>query len=84
MAEYTNKEIKEVKRLLRTAGNPVMYRKYLSIHLHMQGYTNKIIADMLNLDQHTIGSYIRIYKSQGADGLIPKKPSGRPKFRPVQ
>ena len=80
MAEYTKKEIKEIKCLLRTAGNPVMYRKYLTISLHMKGFTNKQIAEMLDLDQHTVGSYVRIYKSQGVDGLIPQKPSGRPKF----
>jgi len=80
VADYTQKEIKEIRRLLRTAGNSVMYRKYLSIHLHMKGYTNKLIAETLDLDQHTVGSYIRIYKSQGVDGLIPIKPSGRPRF----
>ena len=80
MVDSTKKEVKEIKRLMRTAGSPVMYRKYLAIRLHMKGYTNKFIADTLDLDQHTVGSYIRIYKLQGANGLVPKKSSGRPRF----
>jgi len=46
----------------------------------MKGLTNKYIAGITELDQHTVGVYINTYKSVGIDGLIPKKPPGRPRY----
>lgn len=80
MTNYPKGEINAIRSLLRTTKNPVMYRKYLVIRLHMKGNTNKRIAGMLDLDQHTVGDYIKAYKTQGIDGLIPKKSPGRPSF----
>ena len=57
-----------------------MHRKYLVIHLHMKGYTNKHIAEIVEIDRKTVGTYIRKYGVWGVDGLIPKKPPGRPRF----
>jgi putative transposase len=75
---YTNEEVTAINQLLRTTKDTVMQRKYLVIRLHMKGLTNKHIAEIVDLEQHTVGIYINTYKSAGADGLIPQKPPGRP------
>jgi putative transposase len=80
MNPYTNEEINAIRKLLRTAKSPVMYRKYLVIRLHMKGFTNKRIAEIVDLDRQTVGIYIGQYKSVGIDGLVPKKRPGRPRF----
>ena len=46
----------------------------------MKGFTNKKISETTDLDPHTIGIYINTYKTFGVDGLVPKKPPGRPSF----
>jgi len=79
MKHYTQEELNSLEKLLQTAKNRVMYRKYLVVHLHMRGYSNRQIADMLGLNKNTIGIYINTYKAQGAVGLVPKKQSGRPR-----
>jgi len=56
----------------------LMYRKYQTLHLHMNGETNKRIAEIVGLERKTIGRYIRIYAKDGIDGLLPKRPPGRP------
>jgi len=73
-------EIERVEKLMKAAKNSVMYRKYLVIHLHLKGYSNLAIADMVGLNKNTIGIYINAYAAKGADGLIPKKSPGRPRF----
>jgi putative transposase len=80
METYTKEEIITIRKLLRSTKDPVMYRKYLVIRLHMNGQTNKSIAETVDLAPHTVGIYINTYKSQGIDGLVPKKPPGRPRF----
>ena len=69
MKRYTQEEISALEKLLQTSKNRVMYRKYLVVHLHMKGYTNLQIADMLGLNKNTVGIYINTYNTQGADGF---------------
>ena len=80
MKHYTKEEIEAVEKLMNEAKNRVMYRKYLVVSLHMKGHTNLRIAEMLNLDKNTVGVYINSYNARGADGLVAKKPPGRPRF----
>ena len=80
MKNYTEEEIKAMRKLHRETKNSVMQRKYLAICLHMEGNTNKRIADIIGLDEHTISIYINTYDAQGTEGLIPKKSPGRPKL----
>lgn len=79
MKHYTQEEISTLEKLLQTTKKNVMYRKYLVVHLHMKGYTNLQIADMLGLNKNTVGIYINTYDTQGADGLVPVRQTGRPK-----
>jgi putative transposase len=75
---YTKDEKATIKRLMKTTKNTVMQRKYLVIHLHMRGYKNNEIAPIVSLNQQTVGIYVNTYNNLGLDGLIPKKPPGRP------
>jgi putative transposase len=77
---YTQEEISAVEKLMKAAKEQVMYRKLLVVHLHMKGHTNLQIAEMMDLNKNTVGIYIKEYKIQGPDGLIPKKSPGRPSF----
>ena len=72
MKNYTGGEKQEIRKLMHITKNTVMYRKYLVIHLHMKGLTNTQIAEIVDLDYHTVGIYIKKYNSSGIEGLTPK------------
>lgn len=80
MRSYTQEEIQAMRMLERATKNTVMKRKYLSVCLHMEGYTNKNIAKIVGINEMTVGIYINAYRQRGTEGLIPKKQTGRPKF----
>ena len=65
---------------MRKTKNTVLQRKYQVIFLHMEGYTNTDIADIVALNRKTVGIYISQFIAGGVEGLIPKKPPGRPGF----
>jgi putative transposase len=46
----------------------------------MKGYTNKKIAEIIDMSPHTVGIYVNQYNTFGADALVPKNPPGRPRF----
>jgi len=75
---YTKEEKSKIRKLMRATKSAVMHRKYLVISLHMRGYTNRKIAGIVTLDEHTVGIYINTYKMHGTEALIPKKSSGPP------
>jgi putative transposase len=80
MKKYSMEETENIDKLYHATKDTVMQRKYLVIRLHMKGYTNKEITEVVGLDRTTIKSYIIKYAAWGADGLIPKKSPGRPGF----
>jgi putative transposase len=45
----------------------------------MEGHTNKEIAGIVDVNEHTVSDYIYAYDTGGIEGLIPKKSPGRPK-----
>lgn len=78
--EYTSEQIAEIEYALHHTKNTRLQQRYQAIYLSMQGYMNKEISKMMNLQPKTIGLYINHYLSDGIDGLIPIKQSGRPPF----
>jgi putative transposase len=80
MKHYTQEEIDAFEIVLKTTKKHVMYRKFLVVSLHMKGYTNRQIAEMMSLNKNTVGIYVNTYIALGTDGLIPKKSPGRPRF----
>jgi putative transposase len=80
MKEYTKEEIENIEKLYHSTKNTVMQRKYMVLRLHMKGYTQKQIAEVVGIDRTTVSDYIVKYIARGAEGLIPKKSPGRPSF----
>jgi len=80
MTTYTSEEKAIIKDLMHTTTSTVMQKRYLVLHMHMQGHTNQKIAGLVGLSGHTVGTYVNTYKSCGLDALVPKKPPGRPPF----
>jgi len=81
-SENTNEkeELKILKNLLRTTDNKRMHIRYQVIILHLRNYTNIHISKIMELNQHTVGTYINSYKKDGINGLAIGKPTGCPRF----
>jgi transposase len=78
MENYTKADRGEIKKLMRKTKEVVIHRKLQSILLHMKGYQNTRIAEIVGVDRKTVGRYIIQFKSGGVESLVPKKPPGRP------
>jgi transposase len=74
-----NPQIQEIKAAIKKNKSKNMHVKYMVIYHHLQGESNVDIAYMYDLCAHTIGSYIRKYKTSGLEGLTPLPKSGAPK-----
>lgn len=77
---YTPEQIAEIQYELHHTKNIRLQQRYQAIFLSMQGHMNKDVAQMMDLQLKTVGFYINHYLSEGLEGLIPLKQSGRPPF----
>lgn len=83
--EGHEQEIEILKRLAKATKSVRMYKRYSVILWHFQGLTNRKIAEIENLEQHTVGVYIKNYKEKGIEGLEMKHSSGaKRKLNPNQ
>lgn len=64
------KEVNELIRLAKATKSVRMYKRYAVVLKHFQGLTNREIAKMENLEEHTVGNYIKNYNAKGGRGLI--------------
>ena len=62
-------DIKEIKNALKNTKNVRLYKRYSVLLKHFEGFTNRKIAEMENIDEHTVGIYIKNYKANKLDGL---------------
>ena len=62
-------DIKEIITALKNTKNVRLYKRYSVVLKHFEGFTNRKIAEMENIDEHTVGSYIKNYKANKLDGL---------------
>jgi biotin synthase-related radical SAM superfamily protein len=46
-----------------------LYKPYSVLLNLFEGFTNRKIAKMENIDEHTVGSYIKNYKANKLEGL---------------
>ena len=72
---YDN-EIQELKIALRKTKNVRMHKRYSVLLRHFEGFTNKKIAEMEDLEPHAVGNYIKNYKLNGLAGLEIKHSNG--------
>ncbi len=69
----------ELESAMKNAENARMYVRYSVVLKHFQGLSNKDIAKMECLEEHTVGNYIKNYKNKGLDGLVMNKSTGAPR-----
>lgn len=74
-----NSEIQNIKKAMKETKNKRMYQRYMVILYHLQGYTNNHISDIIDLCAHTVGTYIKKYKTQGISGLEMGHSPGAPR-----
>lgn len=78
-AKIRNKEEKEqLDDALRSSQKKVWYRRLQIIALSAKRHTVEQLSKMFDLSKATIRSYIKSYNQRGLDGLMPRKPPGRP------
>lgn len=80
LSDKNDFQIQELKNAIKINKDKRMHIKYLVICNHLNGFQNIEISKMVGLCQHTVGTYIRKYKSLGLDGLVPKPKSGAPRM----
>ena len=77
--------IMQLKSEMKNCKNKRMYIRYSVILKHFQGLTNKDIAKLENLEEHTVGRYIKNYNAKGIEGLVMNTSPGAPrKLSPKQ
>jgi transposase len=54
---------------LKNTKNVRLYKRYSVVLRYFEGFTNRKIAEMENIDKHTVGSYIKNYKANKLEGL---------------
>ncbi|MFL0163638.1 winged helix-turn-helix domain-containing protein [Candidatus Clostridium helianthi] len=62
-------EVKEIKNDLKHIKNLKLYKRYSISIKHFDEFSNRKIAEMENIDEHTVSIYIQNYKLKGLDGL---------------
>ncbi len=73
--QYEEK-VNELKKALKATKNIRMYKRYSVLLRHYEGFTNKRIAEMEDLELHAVGRYIKAYESKGLIGLEMKHSTG--------
>lgn len=71
--------IEEVENAMKQEKDRRLYERYQAISLHLKGYTNKAVADILCRTNVTIGTYVKRYKESGLDGLCMSYSPGAPR-----
>jgi transposase len=55
----------EIKNDLKHTKSLRVYKRYSVLLKHFDGFNNTKIAEMENIDEHTVSAYIKNYKSKG-------------------
>jgi len=79
-SDNQNIEIQILKKAMKETKDKRMYQRYKTIYLHKKGYSNRDIAKLEGLDNHTVGIYVKNYKQNGIDGLLMKRSPGAPRL----
>ena len=79
--EYDQLEIRihELEKMIKKEKNGRLYERYHAIMLHLKGYTNIKIAEMVSRSNLTIGTYIKRYQAGGIAGLKISYSPGAPR-----
>lgn len=78
-------ELQLIENAMNTSKSTRMHIRYQVIFLHLKGYYNNQIADIVGRCEHTVGKYINDYRTHGIGGLLPTPPPGAArKLTPAQ
>jgi len=58
---FTQESIFELETAMKNTKNVRMYKRYSVVLKHFQGLSNKTIAQIECLEEHTVGIYIKNY-----------------------
>lgn len=64
---FIKESIVELESAMKNTESKRMYVRYSVVLKHFQGLSNKDIAKMECLEEHTVGNYIKNYKNKGLD-----------------
>lgn len=67
--ENLPQRLEEIQQSLKKEKNVRLFQRYQVIQLHLQGRLNPEIAQVENLTEQTISTYIKKYRQQGIEGL---------------
>ncbi|MBJ8024995.1 helix-turn-helix domain-containing protein [Bacillus cereus] len=69
--EYNQLDIRihELEKVMKKEKNRRLYERYQAIMLHLKGYTNIKIDEIIGRSNLTIGTYIKRYQAAGIAGL---------------
>lgn len=79
--EYDQLDIRihELEKVMKKEKNRRLYERYQAIMLHLKGYTNIKIAEIIGRSNLTIGTYIKRYQAAGIAGLEISYSPGAPR-----
>jgi transposase len=66
---------------MRTEGSPneLEHRRRLAVRRVFEGYSTREVADFLGVDPSSVRRWVAAFRSQGAEGLVARPASGRPR-----
>jgi len=74
-----DERLQEVENAMQQEKDRRLYERYQAISLHLKGYTNTDIAQILCRTNVTIGTYVKQYKQCGLAGLAMSYSPGAPR-----
>ena len=74
-----SQEANQVVKAMKATNDRRMFERYQVIHLHLMGYSQKDICDIVSRSNKTVSTYIQAYRKNGLDGLTMGKSTGAPR-----
>jgi len=73
-------EIEAIRAAMKDTKDKRMFLRYQVIYLHLKGHNNLYISKTVDLCAHTVGTYIKKYKTNGIGGLPLRHSTGTPRL----
>ncbi len=77
--DHLDARINELEQCMKNEKNRRLYERYQAIMLHLKGYTNIKIAEIIGRSNLTIGTYVKRYQETGIAGLELSSSPGAPR-----
>ena len=72
----TTEQLEMLKQAIEATNSKRMFIRYQAVQLHLQGHKHVEIAPIIGKHAHTVSKYIKDFKNQGIEGLMPKCQEG--------